>query len=418
MNTRLRTLWDSLRKTYWFLPLVMMLLAVLLWRGTDAVDAALSARDKKAIAWLYVSDADAMRNLLLTIAVAIIGVVGVVFSIIMVPLSIAASQFGPRLLRTFLRDLGTQLTLGTFVATFIFCMAVLLQLSGKEQKTALPQISVNTALLLGLLSFGVLLFFINHVAVSMQAPVVAARVSDELQTAIRHDFPEPYRESGDVVVPAAAAMGSFGTIPAAASGYVQVRDDERLLRLATEHNMVMELLYEPGDFATCGMPLVKLYPAAGTRTLHRAVQAAFVLGVQRTLVQDVTFGINELVEMAVRALSPAIKDPFTAMTCLDWLGTALCQLCGRSFAVAGVYDAAGNLRVVRHPVTFTDLCGAAFHQIRGYGQSSRMVMERTMDVLLTVTACALTAEQRDALLYHAELVERGSATGLTEEQLP
>lgn len=395
----------------------MMLLAVLLWRGTGALDAALSAWDKKAIAWLYVSDADAMRNLLLTIAVAIIGVVGVVFSIIMVPLSIAASQFGPRLLRTFLRDLGTQLTLGTFVATFIFCMAVLLQLSGKEQKAALPQISVNTALLLGLLSFGVLLFFINHVAVSMQAPVVAARVSGELQTAIRHDFPEPRKEGDDVVMPTAALVtGSFGTIAAAASGYVQVRDDKRLLRLATEHNLVMELLYEPGDFITSGMPLVKLYPAAVAKPLHKAVQAAFVLGVQRTLVQDVTFGINELVEMAVRALSPAINDPFTAMTCLDWLGTALCQLCGRSFAAAGVYDAAGNLRLMKHPVTFTDLCGAAFHQIRGYGQSSRMVTVRMMDVLLTVAVCAITTEQRAALRYHAELVERASATGLTEEE--
>src|SRR5678816_3154627 len=117
MKTHLRKLLDSLKSSYWFIPLVMMALAFLLWLGTGSMDRILSARDKKEIAWLYVSDADTMRTLLLTIAVAIGGVLGVVFSIIMVPLTIAAAQFGPRLLRTFLRDSGTQITLGTFTAT-------------------------------------------------------------------------------------------------------------------------------------------------------------------------------------------------------------------------------------------------------------------------------------------------------------
>jgi uncharacterized membrane protein len=135
----------------------MMVSSVLLWRGTITLDHILSLKDKKAIAWLYIGNADTMRELLLTTAVAIGGIIGVVFTIIMVPLSIAATQFGPRLLRTFLRDLGTQITLGTFNATFIFCMAMLLQLSGAA-KQPLPQISVNVALLLGIISFGLLIY--------------------------------------------------------------------------------------------------------------------------------------------------------------------------------------------------------------------------------------------------------------------
>ena len=186
-----------------------------------------------------------MRTLLLTIAVAIIGVVGVVFTIIMVPLTIAAAQFGPRLLRTFLRDIGTQITLGTFNATFIFCMTVLLQLSG-EHKQQLPQISVNVALLLGLISFGVLIYFINHIAISLQAPMVVARVSKELHTAINHDLPDLPQSAAftapDNNKPIPNDTDAHSLMLAVRSGYVQVRDDASLFAVSPT---------PPGSFANC-----------------------------------------------------------------------------------------------------------------------------------------------------------------------
>lgn len=419
MKTHLRKLWDSLKSSYWFIPLVMMALAVMLWWSTSTLDHILSIRDKKAIAWLYLSDAETIRNFLLAIAVAIIGVVGVVFTIIMVPLSIAASQFGPRLLRTFLRDTGTQVTLGTFNATFIFCMVVLLQLS-TAIKQPLPQISVNVALLLAFTSFGVLIYFINHIAVFLQAPIVVARVSQELHTAIQHDFPDDIStalvfsppDHDYKMFPEVSSAHSI--IIAKVSGYLQVRDDTSLLHLAREHNLVFRLLSEPGDFIVQGTAFLLIWPEINIEKLSNAVNRSFIQGSQRTLVQDVTFGINELVEVAIRALSPAINDPFTAMTCLDWIGSALCQICSRTLPASKLFDQAGHLRIIRNPVTFTKLADAAFNQIREYGCTSGYVSARLIDTIKVVANCAKTDEQRKALLHHATLIERNSYNRLPD----
>jgi uncharacterized membrane protein len=419
MTTHLRKLWDSLKSSYWFVPLVMMALATVVWFGTNALDH-LSARDKKAITWLYISDADSMRTLLFTIAAAVIGIIGVVFSIIMVPLSIAATQFGPRLIRNFLRDTGTQVTLGTFTSTFIFCMLVLLHLSD-EAELSLPQISVNVALLLGLTSFATLIYFINHVAVSIQAPVLVSRVSKELHTAIEHELPDNYHALRATVIPGNNSEIIFDsklvntTVMALASGYVQARDDSRLLRIAAENNIVLQLLSQPGDFVVKKTPLAIIWPNVALEKLNNVINAAFILGSNRTLVQDVTFGINELVEVAIRALSPAINDPFTAMTCLDWLGSALCHISARSFPPPKLFDHQGNLRLIRTPVSFTYLTDAAFNQIREYGRTSTAVTLRLMETIKVVAQCIETEEQRKALLHHAILVERGCHIGLPEE---
>jgi uncharacterized membrane protein len=418
MKAHLRKLWDSLRSSYWFVPALMTIAAVLLWAGTSTLDRALSAAGALPSAWLYADDIDAVRTLLLAVAGAIIGLVGVVFSITMVPLTIAAAQFGPRLLRTFLRDTGTQITLGTFVATFIFCMLVLLRLRGNPAQP-LPQVSVTVGLFLALVSFSVLIYFINHVAVSIQAPVVAAEVSAELHAAIDRELPHlldqataPARVTDEVPPD---FMRAARLVLARSSGYIQARDEDGLLQRATEHNLVMQLLRQPGDFVVQDTPLAFLWPgAAASQDLDVAVNAAFLLGPQRTLVQDVTFGINELVEMAIRALSPAINDPFTAMTCLDWIGTALCRVCPRTFPPPVRCDDQGRVRLMMPVVTFTDLTDAAFSPIREAGRTNTAVTLRLLDTIMIVAECVRTEEQRAALLRHATVIERGCEIGLPE----
>jgi uncharacterized membrane protein len=398
----------------------MMVLAAILWLGASWIDRLLTADGKLPSAWLYYDDRASVRSLLLTIAASTIGIVGVVFSIMMVPLTIAATQFGPRLLRKFLRDTGTQMTLGTFMATFLFCMLVIVQLR-EEATQPLPQFSVTIGLLLGVASFAMLIYFINHVAISIQASVVVAEVNDELHKAIDRELPNIF--GTDDVHPATDAAGlepidlklTPYTVIATASGYVQVRDDEGLLRFAQNHDLVIDLLSQPGDFVAEFTKLASVWPKdAAMDELEQTINAAFILGSQRTLVQDVTFGINSLVEVAVRALSPAINDPFTAMTCLDWLGTALCRLCTRIFPSARRYDEKGHLRLITKPITFTTLTDAAFIQIRNYGRSSTMVLLRMLDTIATVAQCVRTEEQRSTLLHHATLVERSCHIGLPE----
>jgi uncharacterized membrane protein len=420
MEAHLRKLWDSLRSSYWFVPALMTIGAVLLWAGTSILERTLYAAGTLPSAWLYADDIDSVRTLLLAVAGAIIGLVGVVFSITMIPLTIAAAQFGPRLLRTFLRDTGTQITLGTFVATFIFCMLVLLRLRG-DPAQPLPQVSVTVGLLLALTSFSVLIYFINHVAISIQAPVVVAEVSAELLAAIDRELPHPLNQAA-APAPKRAVDGvppdfaeTARPIVATASGYVQARDDAGLLRLATKHTLVIRLFGQPGDFVVQDTPLAFLWPgAAASGEVDTAINAAFLLGLQRTLVQDVTFGINELVEMAVRALSPAINDPFTAMTCLDWIGTALCRVCSRAFPPPDRYDDQGRLCLMMKVVTFTDLTDAAFNPIREAGRTNMAVTLRLLDTIFVVAQCARTEEQCATLLRHATVVERGSVIGLPE----
>ena len=421
MNTRLRKVWDSLRSSYWFVPAIMMVIAIILWAGTHQLDKHLASTGKLPIRWLYADDVESMRRLLLTITASIIGIVGVVFSILMVPLTIAATQFGPRLLRTFLRDTGTHFTLGTFTSTFIFCILVLLQL--RDDKTSpIPQVSATTGILLGFICFGILIYFINHVARSIQASVVIAEVSEELQVAIDHELPDPLPEVTAPLKPDAAGTspsepaGPTHAVIAVKSGYVLARADDELMQLATEQDLVLQLLHRPGDFVVKDTILARTWPAAkASENADAAVNKAFILGPQRTLVQDLTFGINELVELAVRALSPGINDPFTAMTCLDWLGTALTRMTSRAFPSPRQYDEQGHLRLLTNPITFTCLTDAAFNQIRDYGRTSPAVTLRLLHTIAIIAQCARTEEQRRILLYHATLVERGCHIGLPEK---
>lgn len=419
MDVRLRERWDSLRSSYWFVPTIMTAGAAVSWAVLDALDHLLRATAAHPIPWLYYDSPDATRTLLLAVAGAMVGIIGVVFSITMVPLTIAASQFGPRLLRTFLRDTGTQIVLGVFIATFMFCMLVLLRLH--EETQALPQLSITVGLALALFSLGALIYYINHVAVSMQAPSVVAAVSAELQAAITRTLPaaDPTTARSAATAAQAVLPKAFATdaklIPALQSGYVQARDDAKLLLLATQHELVISLLRQPGDFVTETTPLARVWPPNHvSAALEATLQAAFVLGQQRTLVQDLEFGINELVEVAVRALSPAINDPFTAITCLDWLGRALCQLCTRAFPAPVQYGADGLVRLLAEPLTFGRVADAAFNQIREYGRTSTAVTLHLLETIAVVSECVRTGEQREALLRHATLVERGSRDGIAE----
>lgn len=413
MRTRLLKLWDTLRTSYWFVPALMMVLASMFWGMTSSIDRHLSVREGVPLEWLYYDEIDAMRTLVLTVVGLTVGVIGVVYSITMIPLTIAASQFGPRLLRNFLRDRGTHVTLGTFSATIVFCLLVLLQL---RDTTARPQVSVNVVLLLGLCTFLMLVYFINHIAVSIQASHLVAEESDELLRAIDREL-EP-AGLDPAAVPELVLMeptSAFCTVLATSSGYLQMRDDEGLLDLARDQDLVIRMLCEPGDFVVAGAPLARVWPAATLAgEVDDHINSACFLGVQRTLMQDVTFGINELVEVAIRALSPAINDPFTAMTCLDWLGAALCRFCGKAFPPAYRLDEEGRLRLLFSPITFSQMADAAFNQIRDYGHSSAAVTLRLMHTLEVVSSCARTPEQRRSLLHHAARTEQGSQTGLLD----
>jgi uncharacterized membrane protein len=362
--------------------------------------------------WLYTGSADGARQLLATVAGSMITVAGVVFSVNIVALSMASSQFGPRLLRNFMRDRSNQLVLGTFIATFVYCLLVLRAVRGHDDGDFVPHFAVTGAVLLALASVGVLIYFIHHASVSVQAPIIVANVGRELQSSIDTLFPEELGKASQEV-PQEDAAGRMPErfesearpVCANCDGYVQVIDDDKLLGIATEHDLVIRVVHRPGHFVVAGDSIALVWPQPNEE-IQRGILDAFALGKHATPTQDVEFVVNQLVEVAVRALSPGINDPFTAVACIDRLGAALACLAGRKIPSPYRYDEEGRLRVVAYPLTFTDIADAAFRQIRQNGRSHAAVLIRMLETIATVWKHARRPDDKDSLLRHAALIRQ------------
>lgn len=205
-------------------------------------------------------------------------------------------------------------------------------------------------------------------------------------------------------------------IRASGSGYIQAVNDDELMKIATENNLTVRLNYRPGNFVVQGSNFVMVWPSERVnKKLTQKINDAFILGNQRTSTQDVEFSVNQLVEIAVRALSPGINDPFTAIRCIDQLSVALCHLLERDIPSLYCYDRDNKLRVIADPVTFAGMTDAAFNQIRQYGQSSVAVTIRLLEVIAVIAAHTHNNNNRAALLRQANMIERGSHEGVSEE---
>lgn len=419
MGTWLLSNWYSLRTNFWFVPTLMVGAAVLLSILTLWFDHALGHRWIDALELTYSRGPEGARALLSTVSGSMVTIASLTFSITIVTLQLASTQFGPRLLRNFVGDVGNQVVLGTFIATFTYGLLILRTVNGTEQNEFVPHISVFVDLLLSVASLGVLIYFINHTASSIQAESVIASVAGDLHAAIDRLYPESLgrpKPHSTHPLPLPDDFESLARpVDADRSDYVQAIDGDRLIALASEHDLVLRVEKQPGDFVVDNQPLVHVYPASRLDDeLAARLRRAFYLGSRRTVTQDAGFAIDQLVEVAVRALSPGINDPFTAMTCLDRLGAALSRLADREIPSPCRLDDAGRLRVVARAATIDDLVDAAFHQIRQATRSNAAVTLHLLDTIATVLPAARDTALRAALLRHAALVHEGSQDGLPD----
>jgi uncharacterized membrane protein len=353
-----------------------------------------------------------------------ITVVGLVFSLTLVALSLASSQFGSRLLRNFMRDTTNQVVLGTFVATFLYCLLVLRTIRRADESAFVPHLSVTLGVLLAVASLVVLIYFIHHIAISIQADEVIARVGAELLQGIDRLFPEQIGQGA----PGYDTAGTDGGLPegfereacpvaADGDGYLQLIDTDRLMELATREDLLLRVERRPGHYVVVGCPLLLVWPGERVNDqLVEQVNSAFLLGSQRTSVQDIEHAVNQLVEIAVRALSPGINDPFTAVTCVDRLGSALSRLAQRETPSPYRRDGQNKLRVVTPPTTFVGVVDAAFDQIRQYSRSSAAVTIRLLETIAVIAGATRRPEDRAALRRHAKMIARGGREGLPEEE--
>ncbi len=424
MSTWLLNYWNHLRTSFWFVPAMLSMLGITLSLAMIRVDEQVPEMVITHASWLWARGPDGALSLLSTIAGSMITIAGVVFSITIVALTLASSQFGPRLLRNFMRDPGNQISLGTFIATFLYCLFVIRAVKGGEpEQVFVPFLSITVALFLAVASLGVLIYFIHHVAVSIQAPHVVAFVSNDLHDAITRLFPTTIQdEKGQASErhDGKDIPGEFekNAIPVTAScgGYVQAIAVQELMDLAKSANVLIRVERRPGHFVVKGSPLALVWPEQNIDTkLAAKIHETFILGVQRTQEQDVLYALDQLVEIAVRALSPGINDPFTALGCIDRLGAALRQFGERVVHLPYHYDEQDVLRVIACPVTFRGMTEAAFNQIRRYGRSDASVTMRLLETIAVVAQFATRKENRLALREQAIMIKRGSEEGLPEE---
>ncbi|HET6604519.1 MAG TPA: DUF2254 domain-containing protein, partial [Xanthomonadaceae bacterium] len=386
MNGKLFKYWNRVRSGFWFVPAVMAGVAVALALVSVTVDEPLAEWLALNLGWRFAGGAEGASAVLGIVAGSMITVAGVVFSMTLVALSLASSQLGPRLLRNFMRDSTTQVVLGTFIATFLYCLIVLRTIRRPEEVAFVPHLSVTLGVLLAVASVGVLIYFIHHVSVSIQANEVAARISKELIERIDHLFPE-HIEGAPTIPTEPSDVGSFEVsdkdarpVGAAKDGYLQFIDGEALLALAVKEDLVVRLEQRTGNYVVASCPLATIWPGSRvTDRLADQIRSLFVLGHQRTSDQDIEFGVNQLVEIAVRALSPGLNDPFTAITCVDNLGSVLSRLVKRDVPSHYRHDHQHELRVIATPNTFHQVADAAFNQVRQYSGSSVAVTLRLLD---------------------------------------
>ena len=413
---RLLNHWDDIRNSYWFLPSVMALGSVILSYVTLLIDRHTIVEETFGKDWTYTGSAEGARSVLAIIASSMIGIAGVVFSITTVTLTLASSQFGPRILRNFMSDKPNQIVLGTFTATFLYCLLILRQTHGTDEDVGyemfIPQLSMTVAVVFAIASLGVLIYFIHHVAASIQTPNVVAGIGQEFGRVVEDLYPDEIGKGH----PPAQHQNMQTELPvrfreestefrATSSGYLRRVELSNILGYAAKHDMVIQVEREPGAFVSAGDVLMRVWPAGRfDDTARTALGTAVVTGDQRTPAQDVRFPLGQLTEIAVRALSPGVNDPFTAVMCVDWLGDGLRKLVRRTIPSPYLVDEAGKLRVVAERSDFAGLLAAGVDPIRQSGRSQPMVMTRLLSMLAGVAARTSRPEQAAQIVRQAELI--------------
>ena len=358
---------------------------------------------------MWSGGAEGARSVLSVIAGSTMTVVSIVFSITITALAQTSAHFGPRILRNFTRDRRNQFVLGAFVSAFLFSLLVLRTIRTEEGATFVPYISVNVGIAFALLSIGVLIFFIHHIATSIQADLLIARIGEECREAVALMFPQHLGEGTDEPGQAlpAAPYEQDGAVASESVGYVEAVGDEALFDAARQAGVLVTVMARPGDFVSVGQPLAHVAPSGAlNERLAAELRDGFSIGDRRTPEQDLASSVQQLVEVAARALSPGVNEPFTAMLCIDHLGAALRSLAGRRLPPPLRKDDAGKVRIVAHPLSFPEIVELSLGMIRRYADGASDVHTMLLRTLRDLAPSLRREADRAALLVQVRQIGR------------
>ena len=344
--------------------------------------------------------------MLSTIAGSMITVAGVTFSITVVALALASGQYTSRILRNFMRDRATHTVLGIFLGVYAYCLIVMRTIRGSDEGAFVPSVAVFGSVVLAFVGIGFLIFFIHHVSSAIQASSIIAGAAAETLDAVDRLFPTGSGEPGDDDANETAAYeGTFWTaVPAAQTGYIQRVDSDALLRFAAERETTVRMERGIGEFVTAGAPLLSVAATAKPdANATRRLNAAYSVGRHRTIVQDAGYGIRQIVDVALKALSPGINDTTTAVECVDYLGSILSQAARRRIETPCRQER-GKLRVIVRGPSFEGFLDSAFAQIRQNAAANVAVLTRLLQTLETVGLATVDPQRRLVVWKHAELI--------------
>ena len=414
MITKLHHWWQVMRASFWFVPSVIVFGAVALATVLIGVDATVGLPVVERWPLLFGAGADGSRGLLAAVAGSMITVAGVVFSITIVALSLTSSQYTSRVLQNFMRDRNNQVVLGVFLGVFAYCLVVLRVIRGGDEGAFVPSLAVLGGLILAFVGIGYLIFFIHYISTSIQSSSIIAAAAEETIAAIDHLFPQKLGDDGeedaDGDVAAPLPGQAWLAVAAQKTGYIESVDGDALLALARQRGTILRMEHGIGEFVVEGTPLISMAnPGRSGDETTDEFNAVYVISRRRTVEQDASFGIRQLVDVALKALSPGVNDTTTAVMCVDYLTAILTRLAQRNIPSSHRY-VGGELRLIVIGPTFAGLVAAAFDQIRVSATGNVDIMLRMLGAIRTIARSTSSPSRRralrDQLQWLAELAER------------
>ena len=400
---------EMLNDSFWLRPALIVLAAIALAELLTGIERAELLPLNDLSDWLYEGGETGARTLLGAIAGSTIGVAGTLFSITITTLTLASNQLGPRLLRNFTSDRSNQITLGVYLGTFSYALLVLRTVRGMEEAAFVPHLAITGAIALALVCVGLLIDFVHHVATLINSETVIEMVFEDLrQTLIKWTTLDPQWDP-----PPAETWADGLVFSDERYGFIQQLDEESIANWAEHHRATIRLQARPGHFVFPGAPLGVIVPASADPT--DILRSAMALGAQPTASMDIEFTVLQLVDIAVRALSPGINDPNTAMRVIDRLGAALCMLVTRRM-LTGVTARDGRVVLQRDTTTYDGMTDAMFHMIRQNAATAPAVLIRMLEVLTVIAECERREDRLATLERHSSLVLADALRSIPNEE--
>jgi len=400
-NLLVGIVWETLRTSLWFLPSLMLVVAIVLALSLVSIDASIDPKSLgERLPRVFGAGAEGSREMLSAIATSMITIAGVAFSITIVTLSLASSQYTSRILRNFMRDRANQAVLGTFIGIYVYCLIVLKTVRSGDTPFV-PSLAVVVAVLLAILGVGCFIFFIHHIASSIQAESIIHSVANETRDAIDRLFPaeigyaqDPTHGTGEMNE---QQIISWRRVACCCSGFIQSIDSDAIMSIAVREKTVIRIEQVVGDFVVEGTDLLSVAMAEEVPdALLGELNRIFTIGQQRTMFQDAGFGIRQIVDIALKSLSSGINDTTTAVTCVNYLSMLMAQLASRRFESPYRMED-GELRVIAYGATFTSLFEDSFDQIRQNASGNTAVLLAMLRAIEAV-GCQVKSNDRQAAL--------------------